>query len=53
MSTALCRALFFTLPLMGRGDALSASGCGSFIQFNYPHPRPLPTKGRGGPWGVA
>ena len=57
---------FFTLPLVGRVDAptgparfgrpddrLRASGWGSFIQFNDPHPQPLPTRGRGGPWGAA
>ena len=43
----------FTLPLVGRVDARSASGWGSFIQFNNPHPQPLPTRGRGGPWGAA
>src|SRR6185437_6974160 len=40
------RTLFFTLPLVGRVDARSVSGWGS-LQFWHPHPRSLPTRGRG------
>src|SRR6185437_16812804 len=40
------RTLFFTLPLVGRVDTRSVSGWGS-LQFWHPHPRPLPTGGRG------
>jgi hypothetical protein len=52
MSEVMLSALsFLTLSLVGRVDARSASGWGSFIDKNsYPHPHPLPTRGRGGTW---
>jgi hypothetical protein len=41
-------APLFTFPLVGRVDARSASGWGSFTDVMIdPHSQPLPTRGRG------